>query len=61
MAISKPIFPIKGELNQPLMDLYSSESETVIEGIPLRFLNGGVLRNLNMYSFQKLCPVCSAT
>ncbi len=27
----------------------------------LRFLNGGVLRNLNMYSFQKLCPVCSAT
>ncbi len=28
--------------------------------IPLRFLNGGVLRNLNMYSFQKLCPVCVA-
>ena len=28
--------------------------------ILLRFLNGGVLRNLNMYSFQKLCPVCSA-
>ena len=27
----------------------------------LRFLNGAVLRNLNMYSFQKLCPVCSAT
>ena len=26
----------------------------------LRFLNGGVLRKLNMYSFQKLCPVCSA-
>ena len=22
----------------------------------LRFLNGGVLRNLNMYSFRKLCP-----
>ncbi len=27
----------------------------------LRFLNGGVLRNLNIYSFQKLYPVCSAT
>ena len=27
----------------------------------IRFLNGGVLRNLNMYSFKKLCPVCSAT
>ena len=26
----------------------------------LRFLNGGVLRNLNIYSFQKLYPVCSA-
>ena len=24
----------------------------------LRFLNGGVLRNLNIYSFQKLYPVC---
>ncbi len=27
----------------------------------LRFLNGGVLRNLNMYSSQKVYPVCSAT
>ncbi len=27
----------------------------------LRFLNGGVLRNLNMYSSQTLYPVCSAT
>ncbi len=29
--------------------------------VALRFLNGGVLRNLNIYSFQKSCPVCSAT
>ena len=27
----------------------------------LRFLNGGVLRNLNMYSFHKLYPVCKIT
>ena len=27
----------------------------------LRFLNGGVLRNINIYSFEKLYPVCSAT
>ncbi len=27
----------------------------------LRFLNGGVLRNLNMYSFKKLYPGSSAT
>ncbi len=27
----------------------------------LRFLNGAVLRNLNMYSSQKLYPVCTAT
>ena len=27
----------------------------------LSFLNGGVLRNLNMYSPQKLYPLCSAT
>ena len=27
---------------------------------PLRFLNGAVLRNLNIYSFQKLYPVSSA-
>ncbi len=28
---------------------------------PLRFMNGGVLRNLNMYSSKKFYPVCSAT
>ncbi len=27
----------------------------------LRFLNGDVLRNLNMHSFPKLCPIGSAT
>ncbi len=29
--------------------------------VALRFLNGAVLKNLNMYSSQKLYPVCSAT
>ncbi len=28
--------------------------------LALRFLNGGVLRNLNIYYFQELYPVCSA-
>ena len=32
-----------------------------LNNITLRFLNGGFLRNLNMYSSQKLYPVCSAT
>ncbi len=34
---------------------------TAVSRKELRFLNGGVLRNLNIYSFQKLYPVCSAT
>ncbi len=31
------------------------------KGSCLRFLNGGVLRNVDMYIFQKLYPICSST